>query len=206
MKADHSKSISHLKKDVRFRELIKKHGLPDIERYHGKIDVFQALLRSIVYQQLSGKAAATILSRVVALFPDGKPTPEALLKIRTPRLRKAGLSGQKVEYVRDLARKCLDGTIDQKKFPKMTSDEIIAHVTAVKGIGTWSAHMLLIFSLNRLDILPVGDLGIRKGFQIVYKLDKLPSEKEMEKLAKDWRGHASVAAWYLWREADDAKE
>ncbi len=202
MKPYLASSVSHLKRDPQFSPLIKKHGLPDIERYHGSIDVFNALLRSIVYQQLSGKAAATILGRVIALFPDGKPSPEALLKIRAPRLRKAGLSGKKVEYVRDLAKKCVDGTIDQKRFPKMTSAEIIEHVTAVNGIGTWSAHMLLIFTLHRLDILPVGDLGIRKGFQIVYKLDKLPTEKEMENLAKGWREHASVAAWYLWRVAD----
>ncbi len=205
MKADHSASLAALMKDKRFAPLIKKHGLPEIDRYHGKIDIFHALLRSIVYQQLSGKAAATILARVVALFPDGKPTPETLLKIRTPRLRKAGLSAQKVGYVRDLAKKCIDGTIDQKLFPKMTSAEIIEHVTAVKGIGEWTAHMLLIFSLNRPDILPVGDLGIRKGFQIVYGLNELPDAKKMEKLAKDWRAHASVASWYLWRVADAEK-
>ena len=205
MASDRSTSVTHLKKDKRFAPLIKKYGSPEIERYHGQINVFEALLRSIVYQQLSGKAAATIHSRIVALFPDGKPTPEALLKIRRPRLRKAGLSAQKVGYVRDLAQKCLDGTIDQKLFPKMTSTEIIEHVTAVKGIGEWTAHMLLIFSLNRLDILPVGDLGIRKGFQIVYGLKELPDAKKMEKLAKDWRQHASVASWYLWRVADEAK-
>ena len=203
--ADFTRSLAYLEKDHRFGALIRKHGPPDIEVSHGRIDVFQALLRSIIYQQLSGKAAATILSRVVALFPTGNPTPATLLKIRTPQLRKAGLSKQKIDSVRDLARKCIDGTIDQKKFPKMTSEEIIEHVTAVKGIGPWSAHMLLIFSLHRLDILPVGDLGIRKGFQIVYKLDKLPSEKEMELLAKDWREHATVASWYLWRVADEKK-
>ncbi|HVM73598.1 MAG TPA: DNA-3-methyladenine glycosylase 2 family protein [Candidatus Paceibacterota bacterium] len=206
MKKDVAAALTKLKKEPYFRPLIKKYGSPEIDRYHGKIDVFHALLRSIVYQQLSGRAAATILARVVALFPDGTPTPEALLKIRRPRLRKAGLSGQKVEYVRDLAKKCIDGTVDQKLFNKMTSDEIIEHVTAVKGIGTWTAHMLLIFSLNRLDILPVGDLAIRKGFQVVYKLQALPNEKEMEKLAKDWRAHASVASWYLWRVADEAKK
>jgi DNA-3-methyladenine glycosylase II len=205
MKADYSISLTLLKKDRRFATLIKKHGLPEIDQYHGKIDIFHALLHSIVYQQLSGKAAATILARVVALFPNAKPTPEALLKIRAPRLRKAGLSAQKVGYVRDLAKKCIDGTVDQKLFSKMTSAEIIEHVTAVKGIGTWTAHMLLIFSLHRLDILPVGDLGIRKGFQTVYGLKELPDEKQMEHFAKKWRAHASIAAWYLWRVADGAK-
>ena len=205
MKADYGPSVTRLKKDPYIGPLIKKYGPPDIESYHGKIDIFNALLRSIVYQQLSGKAAATILARLVALFPGGKPTPETLLKIRAPRLRTAGLSRAKVEYVRDLARKCIDGTVDQKRFPKMTSGEIIEHLTAVKGIGQWSAHMLLIFTLHRLDILPVGDLAIRKGFQSAYKLDKMPNAKEMEALAKDWRAHASVASWYLWRVADEDK-
>jgi 3-methyladenine DNA glycosylase/8-oxoguanine DNA glycosylase len=203
---DFSSSVAHLKKDKRFAALIKKYGPPELESYHGKMNIFQTLLRSIVYQQLSGKAAATILARVTALFPDGKPTPEALLKIRASRLRKAGLSRAKVIYVRDLAKRCLDGTIDQKKFPKMTSQEIVDHLTAVKGIGEWSAHMLLIFTLHRIDILPTGDLAIRKGFQSVYGLEKMPSVKEMEALAKDWRAHASIASWYLWRVADEVKK
>ena len=205
-KTDYSASLAHLKKDRRFAALIKTHGPPEIDRYHGTIDVFQSLLRSIIYQQLSGKAAATIHARVVALFPKGKPTPAELLKIRPAALRKAGLSKPKVSYVQDLARKCLDGTVDQKKFPKMTSDEIIAHVTAVKGIGIWTAHMLLIFTLHRPDILPVGDLAIRKGFQSVYGLKEMPSEKEMEKLALGWRAHASIASWYLWRVSDESKK
>jgi len=206
MKTDFSASVLFLKKDKHFASLIKKHGPPEIEKYHGKLNVFHSLLRSIIYQQLSGRAAATILARVVALFPDSKPTPEALLKIRAPRLRKAGLSSQKVSYVRDLAKKCIDGTVDQKRFPKMTSEEIIEHLTAVKGIGVWTAQMLLIFTLHRLDILPTGDLGIRKGFQSVYGLKAMPTAKEMEKLAAPWRAHASVASWYLWRVADGSKE
>ncbi len=205
-KADFSASVALLRKDKRFAALIKKYGPPGIEAYHGKLDIFNSLLRSIVYQQLSGKAAATILARVVALFPDGKPTPAGLLKIRTPRLRKAGLSGQKVAYVRDLAAKCLDGTVDQKRFPKMTSEEIVEHLTAVKGIGEWTAHMLLIFTLHRVDILPTGALAIRKGCQSVPGLNQMPNPKERAKRAQDWRAHASVASWYLWRVADEAKK
>lgn len=205
-KYDYSPSLAALKKDPHIGPLIKKYGTPEIEKYHGKLDIFQALLRSIVYQQLSGRAAATILARVQALFPDNKPTSEGLLKIRAPRLRKAGLSVQKIGYVRDLAKRCLDGTIEQKKFPKMTSAEIIEHLTQVKGIGEWTAHMLLIFSLNRLDILPTGDLGIRKGFQEVYQLKSMPTKPQMEKLAQPWIAHASVASWYLWRVADEAKK
>ena len=108
--------------------------------------------------------------------------------------------------MRDLARKCLDGTIDPKKFPKMSSQEIIEHLIAVKGVGEWTAHMVLIFTLRRPDILPTGDLGIRKGFQITYGLRDLPTKKQMEKIAEAWRGHESVASWYLWRAADGKKK
>ncbi len=189
------------------RALIKKYGPPDLSRYHGKLGIFPALLRSIIYQQLSGKAAAAIHKRVVELFPPGRsgrkrPTPELLLKIRAPQLRAAGLSIQKISYVRDLAKKCLDGTIDEKKFPQMTSEEIVQHLVAVRGIGEWTAHMLLIFSLKRTDILPVGDLAIRKGFQKVYRLKATPDKKRMERIAAKWRAHASIASWYLWRSVD----
>ncbi|MBV9159476.1 MAG: DNA-3-methyladenine glycosylase 2 family protein [Candidatus Kaiserbacteria bacterium] len=202
---DFSTSVRALRKDPKMAALIKKHGLPDLTRYHGKISVFESLLRSIVYQQLSGYAAAAIHGRVLALFRGGKPSPQALLKIRAPRLRKAGLSIQKITYVRDLAKKCIDGTVDEKRFPKMTSEEIVEHLVAVKGIGAWTAHMMLIFRLHRTDILPVGDLAIRKGFQKVYGLKHMPSSKEMEKIASPWRDHASIASWYLWREMDGAK-
>ncbi|HTR18930.1 MAG TPA: DNA-3-methyladenine glycosylase [Candidatus Paceibacterota bacterium] len=206
MKTNHARSLSVLKRDKKLAKLIKKHGAPDLSRYHANSPgVFQALLRSIIYQQLSGYAARAIHARVLALFPKQPPTPKALLKIPTRKLRAAGLSMQKVEYVRDLARKCLDGTIDPKKFPKQSSQEIIEHLTAVKGVGEWTAHMVLIFTLQRLDILPTGDLGIRKGFQKAYGLRSLPTKKQMEKLAEAWRGHESVASWYLWRAADEEK-
>jgi DNA-3-methyladenine glycosylase II len=200
-------SLKILKRDKHLAALIKKYGPPDLSRYHADAPgVFQALLRSIIYQQLSGHAAKAIHGRVVALFPKNKPTPEALLKIRAPKLRAAGLSIQKITYVRDLSQKFLDGTIDPKQFPKMTSEEIIEHLIAVKGVGTWTAHMVLIFTVGRFDILPTGDLGIRKGFQIAYKLRELPNKKRMEKIALPWRGHESVASWYLWRVADGAKK
>lgn len=202
MKNDFSASLKILRKDPHIAPLIKQYGSPDLSRYHGKLGIFPALLRSIVYQQISGKAAAAIHRRVVGLFPRNRPTPELLLATPAEKLRAAGLSIQKIAYVRDLAQKCLDGTVDEKKFPKMTSGEIIEHLIAVKGIGVWTAHMLLIFSLHRLDILPTGDLGIRKGFQRVYKLRSLPTPSRMEKLAKPWRAHASIASWYLWRAVD----
>ena len=202
-----SQTLSRLKRDPRMAKLIRTYGPPDLTRYHADSPgVFNALLRSIIHQQLSGHAARAIHGRVLALFPKQVPTPKALLKIPATKLRAAGLSIQKIEYVRDLARKCLDGTIDPKKFPKMSSQEIIEHVTAVKGVGEWTAHMVLIFTLHRPDILPTGDLGIKKGFQITYGLRGLPTKKQMEKIAESWRGLESIASWYLWRAADEKKK
>jgi 3-methyladenine DNA glycosylase/8-oxoguanine DNA glycosylase len=205
MRKRHAVSLAHLRRDKTMGKLIRSHGPPDLSRYHADAPgVFQALLRSITYQQLSGSAARAIHARILALFPAKKPTPRALLKLPAKKLRAAGLSIQKIEYVRDLARKCLDGTIDPKRFPKMSSEEIIEHLTAVKGVGQWTAHMVLIFTLQRPDILPTGDLGIKKGFQTAYKLRKLPTKEQMEKIAAPWKGHESIASWYLWRVADDA--
>ena len=203
--SDFSVSLAVLCRDKKFAPLIKKYGPPVLRERIGTIDVFESLLRSIIYQQLSGYAAKAIHGRVIALFAGAKPTPAALLNIRAPRLRKAGLSIQKISYVRDLAHKCIDGTVNDKLFVKMSSQEIVEHLVAVKGIGEWTAHMLLIFTLERLDVLPVGDLAIRKGFQAVYRLKTTPTKAKMELLASPWRSHASIASWYLWKVADDAK-
>ena len=121
------------------------------------------------------------------------------------KLRSAGLSGQKVVYLKDLALKFTDGTIKHKRLHAMSSEEITAHLTQIKGVGVWTVHMLQIFTLGRIDVLPVGDLGVQKGFQLFYKLKTLPTPQEMETLAKPWREHASVASWYMWRVADEAK-
>ena len=199
-------SLLALKKDKVFAPLIKKYGPPELKRGGNP---FQALVRSIVYQQLSGKAAATILARFIALFPKvpkGKfPTPEAITAMSTAKMRAAGLSGQKVSYIKDLALKFSDGTIKRYSLHRMATVELIEHLIQVKGIGVWTVHMFLIFTLNRPDVLPTGDLGIRKGFQVLYQLKSLPDHKKMELLARDWREHATVASWYLWRLADEKK-
>ena len=201
-------SIRSLRRDKRFAALIKKHGPPDLTR--GK-DHFQALMRSIIRQQVSGAAANTIHARFLALFPPARPgkgkspTPEMVRALSIAKMRAAGLSGQKASYIKDLAEKFSDGTIKHRVLHKMESADIVEHLTQVKGIGVWSVHMFLIFTLNRLDVLPTGDLGIRKGFQILYKLKGLPSHEEMERLAQPWRTHASLASWYFWRVADEAK-
>lgn len=206
MQFDFTTSVRVLRRDKKLAPHIKKHGPVDLKRQRNRrTGVFHSLLRAIVYQQISGKAAASILARVEALYPKGKPTPELVAKTPENKLRACGLSTQKASYAKDLAKHFLDGTIDEKKFAKMTSDEIVEHVTQVKGIGVWTAQMLLIFTLQRPDILPVGDLGIRKGFQIVYRLRSLPTAKRMEELARPWRAHATAASWYFWRIADAPK-
>lgn len=164
---------------------------------------FLSLASSVVYQQISTKAGDAIFGRFVKLFGKKKPTPEALLRIKDKDLRAAGLSGQKGGYLRDLAAKFLDGTINPKLFPKMSDEEIKEHLIQVKGIGPWTADMFLIFALNRPNILPVGDLGIRKGFQKVFKLKSLPNVKRMEKLAKPHGGNHTYLALYLWQSIDE---
>src|SRR3989338_10883295 len=152
-------SLMVLQRDKRFAPLIKKHGLPDLVR--GK-NPFSALVRSIIHQQVSGAAAETIHARFLALFPKNKfPTPKAVLAIPLEKMRMAGLSGQKAFYIKDLAEKFVDGTIKHRSLHTMESADIVAHLTQVKGIGVWSVHMFLIFTLNRLDVLPTGHLGIR---------------------------------------------
>ena len=199
----HNTSIQFLKRDKHLGAFIKRHGPIEHRREHS-MDAFQSLAEAIIYQQLSGKAAGTILKRFVALFPKTTfPSPEQVLKIKTEKLRSAGLSGQKASYLKDLAAKFKDGTINPKLFPKMSDAEIIEHVVAVKGIGEWTAQMFLMFTLARPDVLPTGDLGIQKGFQKLFTLRTRPSPKQMEKLANGWRGHRTAACMYLWRLQDE---
>lgn len=202
-KADHSHSIKHLSKDKHLGAFIRNYGPLKFRREHA-LGAFQSLAESIIYQQLSGKAAATILARFVALWPKKKfPTPEDVIKIKTEKLRSVGLSGQKASYLKDLAEKFLDGTINPKLFHRMSDAEIIEHVARVKGIGAWTAQMFLMFTLGRPDVLPTGDLAIQKAFQKVFRLRKKPSPAQMEKLAKCWAGHRTVACFYLWRMMDN---
>ncbi len=169
---------------------------------------FHALMRAIVYQQLSGKAAGTILGRVLALMPKGRgrPRPEDLLAIDDQRLRAAGLSGNKLLALRDLAAKAQDGTVPTLAALRRLSDaEIIERLTAVRGIGVWTVEMLLLFRLGRSDVLPVADLGVQKGFQLTYRKRALPTAKQLLKAGETWRPFRSVASWYLWRAMDLAK-
>jgi DNA-3-methyladenine glycosylase II len=192
-------SMEFLRKDARLGAFVKSHGPIRHRRRHAR-GAFQSLAEAIVFQQLSGKAADTILRRFVALFPGKKfPAPDDVLRVRTEKLRAAGLSGQKSGYLKDLAEKFKDGTITPKLFSKMSDAEIIAHVVTVKGIGEWTAQMFLMFTLHRPDVLPTGDLGIQKGFQGLFRLKARPSPAQMEKLARPWAGHRTLACMYLWQ-------
>lgn len=165
---------------------------------------FHSLMSAITYQQLSGKAAATILGRVVALFPaEHGPHPELLLGLPDEALRGAGLSRNKVLALRDLAAKVLDGTVPEMRGLKALPDEeIIERLTQVRGIGRWTVEMLLISTLGRPDVLPVTDLGIRKGLQRVYGMKRLPAYSTVERAGRAWSPYRSIASWYLWRMAD----
>lgn len=159
---------------------------------------FETLVKSIVYQQLSGKVASVIFARLAAAAR-GPLTPENVLKLRPARMRALGLSTQKTAYIRDLARHTRDGALLFHELPAVGDDEVIERLTRVKGIGVWTAHMFLIFALRRPDILPTGDLGIRNAMRKAYGLEELPSPARMEEMASAWRPYCSVASWYLWR-------
>jgi DNA-3-methyladenine glycosylase II len=163
--------------------------------------LFQVLVRSIVYQQLTGRAAAAILARVTRLFaPKRFPSPGDLLEIPPERLREAGLSTAKTAALRDLAARTLDGTVPSLPLVRrMPDEEIIERLTAVRGVGRWTVEMLLIFKLGRPDVLPVGDLGVQKGFALTFRKRKLPLPAVMHRRANRWRPYRSVASWYLWR-------
>ena len=167
---------------------------------------FDALAESIAYQQLSGKAAATIFGRVRALYPKGKwLDPEKLLATPDERLRAAGLSRAKTAALKDLAAKTIDGTVPSgRALIRMSDDEIVARLTTVRGIGRWTVEMLLLFDLGRPDVWPVDDYGVRKGFAKTFGKRKLPTPKQLMKLGEKWRPYRSVAAWYFWRALDTA--
>jgi len=193
------KAILHLKKvDPILGGIIERVGP---YRINYDEPAFASLAEAIVYQQLHGKAAATIFKRLTDLA--GLPlTPGGVLKLSEEQMRAVGLSKQKLSYLRDLAAKTQDGELDFLKLPDLPDEEVIKHLTQVKGIGVWTAHMFLMFSLRRTDVLPTGDLGIQMAVKKHYRKRKLPKPKDMEKIAKCWSPYRSVACWYLWRSLD----
>jgi DNA-3-methyladenine glycosylase II len=166
---------------------------------------FEMLARAIVFQQLSTKAANTIYGRLEEAA-GGKLTPESIQNLSVGEMRRAGLSRQKLGYIRDLAEHALSGKVDFARLPGMTDEEVIEALTDIKGVGVWTAHMFLMFSLRRPNILPVGDLGVRMAIQKAYKKRKMPTPKQIEQIAKGWHPYCSFAAWYLWRSLEAPKK
>jgi DNA-3-methyladenine glycosylase II len=183
--------------DKKLAPVIERHGAPTIAP---TTDAIHSLARAIVSQQLSGKAADTIWGRFLALYPRARfPRPAAILATEDAALRGAGLSGAKAAALKDLARHVVEKKLVTARLPAATDDEVAAMLLPVRGIGPWSVDMFLIFALARPDVLPVGDLGVRKGMQRHFGLRKLPEAEKMTRLAAPWRPYRSVAAWYMWR-------
>ena len=215
-KRDHTAACEHLSRvDKQLARIIARTGPCWMQRETTQ-SIFDALLESIIYQQLNGKVAATIMSRVKALFPentrrirtrrglvDGFPTPEQILAASEEHLRSAGLSRNKMLAIRDLAAKTVDGTVPTvQQAHRMSDQELIERLVEVRGIGRWTVEMLLMFRLGRPDVLPVDDYGVRKGFAKMKKLAELPKPKELAAYGEKWKPYRSVAAWYMWRAAE----
>lgn len=160
---------------------------------------YVTVARSIVSQQLSAKAADTIYGRLAEAAGPAGVTPASVLSFTPDQMRAFGLSAAKGRYLHSLASMTLDGTVDFARLPKLPDDEVVSHLTAVQGVGVWTAHMFLIFALKRRDVLPTGDVGIRNAMRALYRLKTPPAPAEMERIARPWRPYASVACWYLWQ-------
>jgi DNA-3-methyladenine glycosylase II len=193
--------------DPVMREIIREHGTcglkPETRR-----SPFQSLVQAIAHQQLNGTAANTILTRFKKLFPGRRfPRAEDLAGVTDAQIRACGFSFAKIRAIRDLAEKTLSGVVPAaRQFAKLTDEEIILRLTAVRGVGRWTVEMLLIFQLGREDILPVDDFGVRSGFGHAYRKGKMPKPRELLAHGEKWRPHRTTAAWYLWRAADGAKK
>lgn len=189
-------AIVHLRRaDAVMRAIIDQVGAYQIQF---RDPDFETLVKSIVYQQLSGRVASVIFGRVTDAA-GGRLTPESILKLRPVRMRTLGLSSQKTAYIRDLACHARDGRVVFEELAGLSDEAVIERLTEVKGIGVWTAHMFLIFALRRPNVLPTGDLGIRNAIRKAYSLEELPKPAEMETLSEPWRPYRTVASWYLWR-------
>lgn len=209
----HEEAIKHLSQaDKILGRLIKNVGACNLRaedgQTHKRQGPFAALVKAVVHQQLNGKAASSILKRLMDLYPGRPfPTPEGLLRSSEEELRAAGLSRAKVAAIRDIAAKTLNGLVPTAKtITAMTDSEIIERLTAIRGVGPWTVEMLLIFKLGRPDVLPVTDYGVRKGFALIYRWKELPTPAELLAYGDSWRPYRSIAAWYLWRSLDLPKE
>jgi 3-methyladenine DNA glycosylase/8-oxoguanine DNA glycosylase len=203
---DLAAAMSHLSaKDEKLAELILATA-----KFQTDLDAaqspYEALMESIAYQSISGKAAATIFGRVKALGSNGRaPTPEQMLKLRKPQLRKAGLSGAKILAMKDLAAKTIAGVVPTREEAyKLSDDELVERLVSVRGIGAWTVEMFLIFNLGRPDVLPIHDLGVKKGWSVTYGKKHMPKPKELLAFGERWRPYRTIASWYMWRSFERA--
>jgi DNA-3-methyladenine glycosylase II len=198
---DLNEATRHLSaRDEKLAELIAQTAQFQTEMDSGK-SPYEALLEAIAYQSISGKAAATIYGRIKALGSNGRPpTPQQMLKVRTPVLRKAGLSNAKILAMKDLAQKTIDGIVPSlEEAATLSDEELVKRLDSVRGIGAWTVEMFLIFNLGRPDVLPVHDLGVKKGWSVTYGKKYMPKPKELLEFGERWRPYRTVASWYMWR-------
>lgn len=192
----HKEATKFLKRDPKFAKIISQVG-----EYNVKItkNRYQSLVEAIIAQQLSGSAAESILKKFKKLYKTKFPKPIDVIKTSDFKLRSAGLSKMKVSYIKDLSKKIEQNQLNMRNISTKSDEYVIEQLTSVRGVGRWTAEMFLIFSLGRLDVLPVGDLGLKKGIQLMYSFDDLPDERKIEQLAETWKPYRTVATWYLWK-------
>lgn len=193
-------ALKHLKKDAVIAKIIAQTGSFAMQY---REPCFETLVRSIVYQQLSGKVASVIFARLHAAAGEETLTPAGIMKLRPEKMRRLGLSAQKTTYIRELAKHTRRGSVIFETLQDLEDTAVIEHLTRVKGIGVWTAQMFLMFALRRPDVLPVADLGIRTAMKRAYGLEDLPKPPEMERIAAPWKPYTSIACWYLWRSLDN---
>lgn len=194
-----------MRRDPILGAIIRTHGACELGAARDRFDHFAMLVRAIVFQQLSTKAATTIHTRLMGYMPAGRPTPSSLALVTDEELRTAGISRQKVTYLRDLCDKVRTDAVPLENIDALSDEEVINALTRIKGIGRWTAEMFLIFRLQRPDVLPVGDLGIMNAIQKAYGLRKKPTPDRMRKIGEAWRPYRSIATWYLWRSLDNER-
>ena len=189
-------AIRYLKKDPKLAKVINRVGKYQIKLTRNR---YESLVEAIITQQLAGSAAKSISKRFRALYTSRFPKPIEVLKTSDAKLRKTGLSGMKIKYIKELSKKIESRELKLNTLSRLSDEEIVSELTQVKGIGRWTAEMFLIFTLGRQDILPVGDLGLKKGIQLLHSMPELPKEDVMEEIAESWRPYRTVATWYLWK-------
>lgn len=196
---NHKKAIEHLSKDKKLKDILEKYEFPD---WNKESNLFEDIIESIINQQLSGKAAATIFGRFKKLFGNKFPTPEQILKVYEEDIRSCGISYSKIKYIKGFCEALIKKELDLDNLQNLADEDVIIELTKIKGIGRWTAEMILIFSLKRPDVFSIGDLGLRKAVSKLYEIDR-EDKSRIEKISKKWSPHRSLASWFLWRSLEN---